>query len=183
MGLMILELERGMIMRLCRITLMLTVLGAFAAAAQAGTAQSELTLYKDPVYEFNSPRHHGLCEGLFYLKEGRDTPDLRDDFQYYHCEGKHTLTLDGPKNKMVTLFGGFKYGQEGGYLVLRKTDAGKVWITDLMDFPSGQWVKVPPQEWMGVEYGAYEVFYHAAPLFDQNISSLKWGQRRQGDKP
>ena len=163
---------------------MLIVLTAFAADASAGKAKEELTLYKDPLYEFVSPRDHGSsCEGLYFLDGGRDNPDLRGDFQYYHCEGRYSLTLDGPMNKMVTLFGGFNYGGENGFLILRKTDDKKVWVLDLMDFPSDRWVKVPQQKGFDGEYGAYEIFYSPSPLFDQQISSLKWGQWWKGDNP
>lgn len=171
-------------MKLSRIMFILIVVTAFAGAAEAGKTKGELTLYKEPLYEFVSPRSpHGLCEGLFFLDGGKNNPDLRSDFRYFHCEGRYTLTLDGPKDKMVTLFGGFNYGEEGGFLILRKTDDKKVWILDLMDFPSGQWVKVLPQQSHGAEYGAYEIFYSAAPRFDQNISSMKWGQWWKGNNP
>jgi len=171
-------------MRLYRIIFILIALTAITAIAEAGKTKEKLTLYKDPLYEFVSPRDHGsLCEGLFFLESGKDNPDMRSDFQYYHCEGRYTLTLDGPRNKMVTVFGGFNFAQDRGFLILRKTDDKKVWILDLMDFPSDRWVKVPPQKGFDGEYGAYEVFYSAAPIFDQNISSLKWGQWWKGDNP
>ena len=170
-------------MRFYQIILILIVLTAFSAVASAGKANEELTLYKDPLYEINSPRYNGSCEGLFFVDSGKDNSDLRDDFQYYHCEGRYSLTLDGPKDKLVTLFGGFNYGEEGGFLILRKADDKKVWVLDLMDFPANQWVKVPQQKGFDGEYGAYEIFYSPSPIFDQKISSLKWGQWWKGDSP
>ncbi len=171
-------------MRLFKSLFMLIVLASFTSIASAGTIKEELTLYKDPLYEFVSPRDRGgSCEGLFFLKGDKNNPDLRSNFQYFHCEGSYTLTLDGPKDKLVTLFGGFNYGKKDGFLILRKADNKKVWILDLMDFPSGRWISVPPQEGPDGEYGAYEIFYSPSPIFDQKVSSLKWGQWWQGDRP
>ncbi|UCD10392.1 MAG: hypothetical protein JSU88_06720, partial [Nitrospinaceae bacterium] len=56
----------------------------------------------------------GDCEALFYVDAGKDIPDLRRDFRRYNCQGMYTLTLDGPPGTLVTLFGGFNFGQERG---------------------------------------------------------------------
>lgn len=171
-------------MRFYKIMTALIIMVPLAASAGTVKINEELTLYKEPIFEYDKPGlEHDHCEGIFYLSGDKDNPDLRSDFDYYHCEGRYTLTLEGPKNKTITLFGGYNYGRGRGYLVIRKLDAEKIWLLDLQDFPSGQWVKVPSMVDMGIEYGAYEAFYLAAPQFDRNIESMKWGKWWEGDKP
>lgn len=171
-------------MRFYKTLFIFILLMALALPSGAGEEKSELTLYKEPLYDFVTPQHSGgLCEGVYRLSGGRDNPDLRRDFNYYLCEGKYTLALEGPKGKTVTLFAGFNYDKSRGYLVLRKLDDKNIWILDLMNHPSGQWTKIPEWTDMGVEYGGYEVFYQAAPLFEQNVSSMKWGQWWEGENP
>lgn len=118
------------------------------------------------------------CDELMPVDAGKDIPDMRG-MDCYERTGKYTLTLDGPPGTTVTLFGTFSYGKESGYLVIRKMDNRLVWILHLEDFPNEIW----SAREAGKDSGAYEVFYHAAPIFAQNVSSLKWGQWWSGESP
>lgn len=130
-----------------------------------------------PAIDFRSGG--GNCEALFYVDAGRDIADMRRDFSYYFCEGMYTLTLEGPPGTLVTLFGGFNFGIERGYLILKKKDDRQIWILHLEEFPSGRWAtqEATPKS------GAYEVYYQAAPNFRRNVSSVKWGAWWGGETP
>jgi len=80
---------------------------------------------------------------------------MRRDFRNYYCNGMYTLTLDGPPGTTVTLFGGYYFGQERGYLVLRKKDAKKIWLLDLEDYPRNQWSTTKEN----TRSGSYDAFY------------------------
>lgn len=126
-----------------------------------------------PAIDFHPTR--GNCEALFYVDAGKDIPDMRRDFRNYYCQGMYTLTLDGPPGTLVTLFGGFNFGQERGFLILKKKDDQKIWVLHLEDFPAGRWVTQEATSNYGVKYGAYEAYYQPAPNFRRNVSSVKWG--------
>jgi hypothetical protein len=111
------------------------------------------------------------CDELMNIAAGKNVPDMRRDFPCYERTGIYTATLEGPAGTTVTLFGGFAYGKQRGYLTIKKTDDRQVWILDLEDFSRDQWLKMEAQK----QSGAFEFFYHAAPIFSQNISSIKWG--------
>ena len=64
-------------------------------------------------------------------------------------------------------------------MVIVKNDDRQLWVINLGDIPSGEWTTVKA----GRQSGGYKVFYRKAPRFDQNISSVKWGQWWQGDTP
>lgn len=131
--------------------------------------KGELVLFKEPLF-YGQFRREG-CDGLYYVKPDKDVPDLRD-FRLFFCEGKYSLTLDGPPGKIVTLFGDFDFKKDYGYLIVRKTDDKTVWLYNLESLPPGQWHVVAPY---GM-YGGSEVFYRAAARFEQNVASVKWGQ-------
>lgn len=118
------------------------------------------------------------CDELEYIGIGKDVPDMRD-FQCYERSGKYNVTLTGSADTTLTLFGSFTYGTERGFIVIRKRDDRLVWILHLEDFPSGKWSSQEASE----DSGAFDVFYHAAPIFEQNVSSIKWGQWWQGEQP
>jgi hypothetical protein len=149
-----------------------TEIGAIQASEQPGS----LTLYKESL--FNAGRGQSVCEGLYKVKEVNDVPDMRN-FPYYACEGRYTLTLSGKKGTTLTIFGKFNYQKEAGFMVIVKNDNLKVWIINLDDVPSGKWLSVEA----GRQTGGYEVFFRKASGFEQNISSVKWGQWWQGDTP
>ena len=118
------------------------------------------------------------CDELLNIASGNDIPDMRV-FDCYHRTGKYTMTLTGPPGTMVTLFGNFSYGKERGYLIIRKKDDRQIWLLDLEDSSPDGWIQVEARR----QSGAYEAFYHAAPIFSQNISSIKWGRWWTKDGP
>jgi hypothetical protein len=144
-------------------------------------AKQELMLSKEVLFDsgpaIDSP--HRDCDALFYVDSGKDIADMRREFRNYFCEGMYTLTLDGPPGATVTLFGGFNFGQERGYLVLRKKDDRKIWLLELEDYPRNQWSITEGSS----QSGAYEAFYSPAPNFRRNVSSVKWGQWWSGEVP
>ncbi|MBI4384123.1 MAG: hypothetical protein HY579_08840 [Nitrospinae bacterium] len=136
--------------------------------------RGELVLFKEPLFPHSGGNIRGFdadCNDLFYVQPDRDVPDLRD-FRKFFCAGKYTLTLDGPPGKIATVFGDFDFKTGYGFLALRKTDGGTVWLLDLEQFPPGRWTAVPPSG----QYGGFEVYYRAAPGFAQNVASIKWGK-------
>ncbi|MEE9259368.1 MAG: hypothetical protein V3U37_07465, partial [Nitrospinaceae bacterium] len=135
--------------------------------AYLGAAGGELSLFKDDFYDadsFGGPKF--MCEGIFYVDLEKNVPDLRD-FNYYHCDGVYTLTLEGPSGTVVTLYDRFEFDANGGYITLRKTDDRTIWVYDLEKFSSDQWTVSEADKYSG----AFEVYYHASPLFKSNISS------------
>ena len=45
-----------------------------------------------------------------------------------------------------------------------------IWVYEFEDFPSDQWACYEEDK----NSGAFEVYYHHAPLFKSNISSIEW---------
>ncbi|QPJ60402.1 MAG: hypothetical protein G3M70_00250 [Candidatus Nitronauta litoralis] len=115
---------------------------------------------------------------LYDVPHGEDRGRI-DDFNHFQGQKRYSLTLDGEAGRIVTLYARPHFKGNAGFLVIRKTDDRQVWIQDLMDFPKGVWHSVPSQN----GYGGFEVYSQAAPLFDQNISSVKWGKWWSGEKP
>lgn len=111
------------------------------------------------------------CDELMNIASGKNVPDMRRIYPCYERTGIYTVTLAGPPGTTVTLFGNFFYGKDRGYLTIRKLDDRQVWLLDLEDFSRDQWLKIEARK----QSGAFEFFYHAAPIFSQNISSIKWG--------
>lgn len=153
--------------------LILFLAGTLHAAEQRGA----LILNKIPIYEFEDARQLG-CTGMYDVKYGRDVADMRE-FRNFHCQGRYEMTLRGEKGRTVTLYAQFKFGKKGGFLVVRKLDDRKIWISDLENLPSDQWTTVLASR----QSGAYKAFYRDASGFDQNISSVKWGQWWKGETP
>ncbi len=182
-------LSGDLIMKAFKVAVFCLFIVAFAASVQAGpvkpgelsqnekgewiyTPKGELVLNKQPFYMGVDGRFDQRCDGLFYIDGDKDIPDLRD-FRLFYCLGRYEMTLDGPAGRAVSLFGDFRYGQDWGYLIIKKTDGKKVWILDLEDFPPNQWAKIPPSK---DGYGGFEVYYHPSPQFEQKIASVKWGE-------
>ncbi len=152
-----------------------------AGTLQASEQRGALVLNKIPIYEFEDARKLG-CTALYDIKYGRDVADMRRDSlnnRNAFCQGRYEMTVRGEKGRTVTLYAQFNFGQENGFLVVRKTDDRLVWILDLEDMPPGQWTTVLASR----QSGGYEAFYHSGSGFDQNLSSVKWGQWWQGDIP
>jgi len=153
------------------------LIGFSAGTLQASEQRGELVLNKIPIYEFEDPRKN-VCIGLYDVKFGRDVSDMRE-FRDFLCQGRYEMTVRGKPGRTVTLYAKFNFGQENGFLVVRKTDDRKVWIPDLESLPSGQWTTIPANS----DSGGYEAFYHGGPQFSQRVASVKWGQWWQGDIP
>lgn len=161
------------------IVISLTVV--LAGKLQASEQRGALVLNKIPIYEFEDARKLG-CTELYDVKYDRNVADVRRDSlnnRNAFCQGRYEMTLRGNKGRTVTLYAQFNYGQESGFLVVRKMDDKMIWIHDLEDLPPGQWTTVPASR----QTGGYEAFYHSGSGFDQNLSSIKWGQWWQGDVP
>ena len=163
-----------------KLKILVAVLGFSTLLAFPGFAkEGQLYLFKDQSFD-TSPimqdERFADCDQLFKVALEKDVPDMRRDFDYYFCEGMYTLRLDGPKGTTLTLFGNFFYGQGGGYLVLKKLDDRMLWLLDLEEFPAERWMSFDA----GKDSGAFEAYYHPAPNFRKNLSSLKWGQWWKG---
>ncbi|CCQ90375.1 exported hypothetical protein [Nitrospina gracilis 3/211] len=142
----------------------------------AGSAQDGmLSLIKEGL----DPTFSGTtCSGIFEVHRGKDIKHLRG-FRLYACQGRYTLTLEGKRGDVVTLFGRSGFGKENGFLVIRKTDDRKVWLIDFETLPEGNWVKRGPID----RSGGLHVYYQPAPNFSQKISSVKWGRWWNGSQP
>ncbi len=151
--------------------------GALHASEQRGA----LVLNKIPIYEFEDARKLG-CTGIYDVKFGQNVADMRLDSpnnRNSFCQGRYEMTVRGDKGRTVTLYAQYNFGQENGFLVVKKTDDRLVWIHDLENLPAGKWTTVPATH----QSGGYEAFYHSGSGFDQNLASIKWGQWWQGDIP
>lgn len=143
-----------------------TLILAFPVAAPA--QEGALSLIKEGL----DPTFSGTtCSGIYDVARGKDIEHLRG-FRLYACQGRYTLTLEGKRGDVVTLFGRSGFGKENGFLVIRKTDDRKVWLIDLETLPEQNWVKRAPID----RSGGLHVYYKSAPNFSQKISSIKWGK-------
>ena len=115
-----------------------------------------------------------VCYRLFTIKVGEDVPDMRDQPCFFR-DGKYTLTLTGPPETTVTLFGKFNYKKGNGFLTIKKKDNRKIWLLDLIYFPANQWFYSEANE----DSGAFETFYKPSPLFEESLYSIKWGLNDQ----
>lgn len=136
-----------------------------------------LILNKIPIYEFEDARQRS-CMEFYDVKFGRNVADMRE-FRNYHCQGRYEMTLRGNKGRTVTLFAQFNFKGKAGFMVIRKLDDKTIWINDLEAVTPGRWVTVKAKG----QYGAYEAFFKYGSGFDQNISSIKWGQWWEGETP
>ena len=115
-----------------------------------------------------------VCYKLIDIEVGRDVPDMRDE----PCslrDGKFSFTITGPPGTTVTLFGKFNFKKGNGFLTIKKKDQRKIWLLDLIYFPAGQWYYSEANE----DSGAFETFYNPSPIFEESISSIKWGTNDQ----
>lgn len=156
------------------------LIGVLAGTLQASEQRGALILKKIPIFEFESPKKLG-CTALYDVKYGQDVADMRlsPDNRNSSCQGRYEMIVRGEPGRTVTLYAQFNFGQEGGFLVVRKTDDRRVWVYDMESLPPGQWTTVPASR----DTGGYEAFYHNGSGFDQNISSIQWDQWWQGDIP
>ncbi|MFQ5450571.1 MAG: hypothetical protein ACE5E9_08060 [Nitrospinaceae bacterium] len=129
--------------------------------------------------DFNVSLGDSACDELWSFDAGKDVADLREEYPCYNRTGKYTLTLSGPPGTTVTLFGEFNYGKGRGYLIIKKMDDQPVWILDLEPSQKAKWFQSPAER----TSGAYEAYYHPAPIFREHVSSFKWGKWWTGESP
>jgi len=129
--------------------------------------------------DFNISLGDSACDELLYIELGKDIPNMRRYYPCYHRTGRYTMTLSGPAGTIVTLFGKHSFDKERGYLTIKKGDGKLVWILDLEGFPHREWFNSIATN----DSGAYEAFYNSAPIFEQNVSSIKWGRWWPGKEP
>ncbi|MFQ5483368.1 MAG: hypothetical protein ACE5ER_11505 [Nitrospinaceae bacterium] len=154
---------------------------AFFLAGPVGDAseqRGELILIKGPLLEVDTFPPTPSCDSFFDVHRGNDRPNLFD-YRHVHCQGRYTFTLRGRPGSTLTLFGKIDFGKERGFLIVRKRDDLLIWVDDLEGIPANHWVSREAKD----GYGAYDAFYAQAPLFSQNIASVKWGQWWTGDPP
>ena len=141
-----------------------------------GFAKDELVMHQELMWwQINGQSGESACFQLIYIEVGRDVPDMRDELLDANCgltDGKYSLTLTGPPGTTVTFFGKYNFKKGNGFLTIRKKDDQKLWLLDLTDFPAGQWHKSEATD----DSGAFESFYNPSPMFEQQVSSIKWGE-------
>lgn len=158
---------------LCVIGLIVLLAGPLQADEQRGA----LVLNKIPIFEFEDPRKN-MCIAMYDVEDGRDVPDMRE-FRDFLCQGRYEMTLRGKKGRTVTLYAQFNFGRNSGFLVVRKADDQPIWIDDLENLPAGQWTTVKANH----QSGGYQAYYRKGALFDQSLSSIKWGRWWKGKTP
>jgi hypothetical protein len=134
-------------------------------------AKDELVMFKEVMYWVSNGKGSGLaCNQLIFIKVGQDVPDMRKEKCGY-TEGKFSVTLSGPPGTTVTFFGKYGFKKGNGFLTIKKKDDQKLWLLDLTAFPPGQWFTSEAND----NSGSFEAFYNASPIFEQSVSSIKWG--------
>ena len=141
-----------------------------------GFAKDELVMHQELMWwQINGQSGESACFQLIYIEVGRDVPDMRDELLDANCsltDGKYSLTLTGPPGTTVTFFGKYNFKKGNGFLTIKKKDDKKLWLLDLTDFPGGQWHTSEATD----DSGAFESFYNPSPMFEQQVSSIKWGE-------
>ena len=141
-----------------------------------GFAKDELVMHQELMWwQINGQSGESACFQLIYIEVGRDVPDMRDELLDANCsltDSKYSLTLTGPPGTTVTFFGKYNFKKGNGFLTIRKKDDKKLWLLDLTDFPGGQWHTSEATD----DSGAFESFYNPSPMFEQQVSSIKWGE-------
>ncbi len=140
-----------------------------------GFAKDELVMHKEVMYWTNTALNgDSACFQLIFIEVGRDVPDMRKEKCGY-TDGKFSLTLAGTPGTTVTFFGEYGFKKGNGFLTIKKTDDRMLWLLDLAAFPAGQWHTSEATD----DSGAFEAFYNASPIFEQSVSSIKWGDHIQ----
>ena len=153
-------------------TAFLTTLSFLICFPGLGSAKEELVMEKENMYWSSAYNYNdAACNELIIIEVGRDVPDMRDEHCGYNS-GKFGLTLSGPPGTTVTFFGKYNFKKENGFLIIRKKDEKMLWLLDLIAFPSGQWFYSKANE----DSGAFEAYYYASPIFEESVSSIKWGK-------
>lgn len=157
---------------------LVTALIFFIFPVPSGFASDEKLMLDKLRLDFHISLGDSACDELMYIYSGKDIQDMRG-YPCYHRTGRYTMALFGPAGTMVTLFGKHSFDKERGYLVIKKKDDKLVWILDLEDFPHRLWFNSIATK----DSGAYEAFYNSAPIFEQNVSSIKWSNWWSGKEP
>ena len=131
-------------------------------------AKGELVMEREIMY-WTAGVSDTACTPPIKIEVGRDVPDLRDE----KCgseSGKFSLTLSGPPGTTVTLFGSYNFKKYNGFLIIKKKDDQLLWVKDLVDLPAGQFSSEANED-----SGAFETFFKSSPMFEESVSSVKWG--------
>jgi len=158
-----------------RILILCAALVVFGNPVGAVEQRGDLSLIKEPLDESLGS---DSCGGTFDVHSGKDVASMKS-FRHYFCSGRYTLTFSGDKGEVVTIFGLGDHKKENGFMVIRKTDDKKVWLSDLEAVPVGKWVRRKPTS----SSGGVQIFYRSGTQFSQRISSVKWGKWWEGRNP
>ncbi len=158
--------------------IIVTALFFFISFVPPGFANEGKLMLDKILMDFNLAVGDSACDEIMSIDSGKDVEDMRQ-YRCYHRTGKYTMALIGPAGTLVTLFGKYSFNKERGYLIVRKKDDKLVWILDLEDFPHRRWVNSIAT----TDSGAYDTFYSSAPIFEQNVSSIKWDHWWNGKEP
>ena len=156
-----------------KLTAFLTALIILISFPSLSFGKDELVMRKEPL-DWTVTRDGDVCYKLIAIKVGEDVPDMRDQPCFFR-DGKFSLTISGPPGTTVTLFGKFNFKKCNGFLTIKKKDHRKIWLLDLIYFPANQWYYSEANE----DSGAFETFYNPSPIFEESISSIKWGTNTQ----
>ena len=153
------------------ITLTFFIISSFISFfPNSSFARNELVMTKGGMYWATCSRNSDSpCSRRIKIKMGRDVSDMRDEPCGY-SDGTFSLTLSGPPETTVIIFGDYNFKKENGYLIIKKKDDRVIWLLDLISFPANQWFATKAND----NSGAFETFYSASPTFEQFISSVKW---------
>lgn len=150
-------------------TVLISIVTLYLFAGNSFADEGELTLYLE-VHYFNYSMQITDCDRVLRIKNGEDVSDVRN-LACFERDNELTLTLTGPAGTTITLYSGYNFKNEGGYLIIKKKDDRLVWLLDLESFPRGKW---HTEDAKG-DSGAYDVFYEGGPALNHNVSSIKWG--------
>ena len=153
------------------ITLTFFIISSFISfSPNSSFARNELVMTKEVMYWATCSRNSDSpCSRRIKIEIGRDVSDMRDEPCGY-SDGTFSLTLSGPPETTVIIFGDYNFKKENGYLIIKKKDDRVIWLLDLISFPANQWFATKAND----NSGAFETFYSASPTFEQFISSVKW---------
>ena len=156
-----------------KLTAFLTALTVLIGFPDLSFGKDEMVMRKEPL-DWTVTRDGDVCYKLIPIEVGQDVPDMRDK-PCSSRDGKFSLTISGPPGTIVTLFGKYNFEKGNGFLTIKKKDHREIWLLDLIYFPAGRWFYTEETE----DSGAFETFYNPSPIFDESISSIKWGTNDQ----
>ena len=159
-------------------TVFATALFSFVFFVPSGFANEGQLVLEKLVTDLHIAEGDSACDEMVYLDSGKDLKSMHG-YRCFYPTGKYTMRLSGPAGTLVTIFGKNSFSKERGYLVIRKKDDRMVWILDLEDFPHRKWFNSVATD----DSGAFDAFYSAAPIFEQNVSSVKWDNWWEGQEP